>query len=179
MTLWPVPESYNKTLPKNGDPGAFWEKRNDRFHCGTDIYAPTGSIVVAAESGIVIDSGVFTSPKNKPYWNETFYVSVKSENGVIFKYAELDEIFPKVGDKIDAGDGIGKVGEVLNEEKVNYEAPFYIRELAGAKRFSMLHLELYKAPISEIKPYLGGNFYGKGRPDSLIDPNEYFGELRI
>jgi hypothetical protein len=53
MVQWPVPESYSQRIPFPPSPGSFWENRDDRHHCGVDIYAPCGSVVVAVESGEV------------------------------------------------------------------------------------------------------------------------------
>ena len=61
---WPVPDSYSKYIPVNGNPGSFWEDRNDRHHCGIDIYAPIGSDVVSIEDGQVIETGILHNQKN-------------------------------------------------------------------------------------------------------------------
>jgi hypothetical protein len=170
MKYWPVPNSYSKEIPANGSPGAFWEDRDDRYHCGVDIYAPEGSKVVAIDSGIIVDIGTFTSPDCQSYWNETYYLIIKTNEKILYKYAELGDIAVNLGDYVEAGQKIGKVGKVFNEDMLPLDTPFYVRELILKGNPSMLHLELYKAPIMEVKPYSGGNFFGRNKPDSLIDP---------
>jgi murein DD-endopeptidase MepM/ murein hydrolase activator NlpD len=97
MKFWPVPNSYTKILPNAGTPGSFWEDRGDRNHCGIDIYAPRRSPVLAVDTGRVVEAGIFTSPVAVPYWNVTYYVLVQQEDGLVAKYAELDEAFVKEG----------------------------------------------------------------------------------
>ncbi|MGA2296390.1 MAG: M23 family metallopeptidase [FCB group bacterium] len=170
MKFWPVPQSYSKDVPKNGVSGSFWEDRGDRRHCGVDIYAPEDSEVISIEGGKVIDSGVFTSPDMHPYWNKTYYVIVKTSQNIIFKYAELKEVLIHVGDYVEAGQVIGKVGTVIIEKDVTYRDPYYVRDLAQKGTMCMLHLEIYKAPVTAVHPYLAGSFFGDQLPDSLIDP---------
>lgn len=177
MKVWPVPNSFKKTIPRNGEPGSFWEDRGDRFHCGVDIFAPEGSEVVATESGYVIDKGVFTTPEKNSYWDKTYYVILKTNQKILVKYAELAEVFVHTGDFVDAGHPIGTVGKVINKEAVSYQDPYYIQEMAEKDQISMLHLELYKAPVTVVQPYQAGNFFGERRPESLIDPALYLNGL--
>lgn len=170
MKVWPVPESYNHEIPRYGVPGSFWEDRGDRFHCGIDFYAPPGAKVLAIQSGIVIDSGVFTTSEENEYWFKTYYLIIKSPQNVIFKYAELGEVLVQIGDSVAAGQLIAKVGLVINPEEANYTTPYYIHELIREGHTSMLHLETYIAPITEVRPYSGGNFFGPNKPYSLLDP---------
>ena len=86
MKYWPVPESYSKIIPTSYSQGSFWEDRGDRRHCGIDIYAPKGSIVLSVEEGKVLETGLFTSPKILYYWNKTYYVLMKNKSGLICKY---------------------------------------------------------------------------------------------
>lgn len=171
MKVWPVPDSYNKDIPKNGVPGSFWEDRGDRYHCGIDIYAPEHSEILTIQNGKVIDIGVFTSPEMLDYWNKTFYVIIKSPQNVIFKYAEVGEILVHIGDYVTAGQTIARVGRVLNEEMIDHTTPQYVHDLVEDGKTTMLHLEIYNAPVTEVRPYLGGNFLGETKPYSLIDPS--------
>lgn len=79
MKYWPVPDRYSKDISADGSPGSFWENRQDRFHCGIDIYAPAGSDVLSIEDGEVIDIGIFTAPAKVPYWNITKYITIKKK----------------------------------------------------------------------------------------------------
>lgn len=177
MKYWPVPDSYSRIMPEAGEPGSFWESRGEFHHCGIDFYAPHDSAVLAIESGHVIDQGIFTTPEKKDYWNTTYYITIKSSEGVNYKYCELSNVNVHIGDYVDAGLEIGNVGSVLNKEGINNRTPYYIRELVHSNNKSMLHLELYRAPISEVRPYSGGNFLGKDKPLSLLDPTIFLAEI--
>ncbi len=173
MKHWPVPNSYSDELPQAGSQGAFWEDRTDRFNCGVDFYAPPGSSVIAIDGGIVLDKGLFTSPEINPYWNKTYYLVIKTQENIIYKYAELSDILVRLGEHVQGGAEIGIVGEALNKDTVTDSDPFYIRELLYKNFPCMLHLEMYKSPVMEVKPYSEGNFLGKFKPVSILDPNIY------
>ena len=170
LKVWPVPDSYTKDIPRNGSQGSFWEDRGDRYHCGVDIYAPEKSSVLSIQNGKVIDVGIFTSHDVLNYWNNTHYVIIKSPPNIIYKYAELGEVSVHIGDYVNAGQPIGHVGRVINEDAIDHTTPQYILDLLEEGRTSMLHLEIYQAPVTEVRPYLGGNFLGDIKPFSLIDP---------
>jgi murein DD-endopeptidase MepM/ murein hydrolase activator NlpD len=173
MKIWPVPNSISKEIPRMGEAGSFWEERGEARNCGVDIYANEGEDVLAIEGGFVIDLGTFTSEDQQGYYSETKYVLIKNTQKVIFKYAELGEVFVELGDKVEAGHVLGKVGtSLINNEEI-YKAPFYIRELISMNQLSKFHLELYKAPVAEVRPYEAGNYLGGFKPESLIDPTVY------
>lgn len=168
--VWPVPESYSRVVPVKGEPGSFWENRGDRFHCGIDIYAPTGSPVLAIVEGTVVNTGLFTHPKRIHYWCKTFFVDVETVEGFIIRYGEMASVSVSPGEKISSGMNIGTVGTVLNREVVGPDDPPYIQNLALRKHTSMLHLELRQKLTKEFSDYLGGNLFDKSRPDELQDP---------
>jgi murein DD-endopeptidase MepM/ murein hydrolase activator NlpD len=174
MRKWPIPDSFSKKVPEKGEPGSFWKNRGDRHHCGVDIYAPCGSNVVAVENGVVIDSGLFTSPDFVPYWHKTYFVIVKHMDGLVCKYAEMGNIEVKTGDMIAAGQVIGSVGDVLNPDKITTESPSYIQDLKKNGIQSMLHIELYQGMPGKRDDYLGGNLFSHVKPENLLDPTEYF-----
>lgn len=173
MKFWPVPESYSKTLPVPGDPGCFWEDRGDRYHCGVDIYAATGSDVVSVEKARIIDVGVFTSSCLVPYWNTTYYVMVENKSGSLSRYAELENVVVKAGDTVKAGQSIGYVGMVLNSDRINENTPLYIQKINEKGNHSMLHFELFRGMVTGSSNYLGGNWFGEKRPAGLLDPADY------
>ena len=177
MKYWPVPNSYSKNIPANESPGSFWEDRGDRHHCGIDIYAPKGSDVIAIENGKVIDIGLFTSPLETPYWNTTYYILIKNITGYICKYAELKDLNVHINEKVNSGQLIGHVGQVLNSQSITEESPFYIKKLLKNGKLSMLHLELLKAPSIDSKKYLGGNWYGSKIPKYLVNPMPYLSSI--
>lgn len=170
MKIWPVPDSYSKNIPKDGKPGSFWDNRGDRYHCGVDIFAPDGSVVLSIQNGKVIDIGLFTNPVNGDFWNKTYYITIKSSQNINVKYAQLAEVCVKIGDFINSGQKIGTIGLIIDEKKISHSTPQYARDMAANGQISSLHLEAYIAPISEVRPYFSGNFLGEEKPYSLIDP---------
>jgi murein DD-endopeptidase MepM/ murein hydrolase activator NlpD len=173
MKYWPVPLSYEKTLPSRGSSGVFWEDRGDRHHCGIDIYAPTGCNVIAIEEGIVLETGVFTSPDGNPYWTITYFILIRHRSGLVAKYAELGEALVKSGEEVTAGQVIGRVGSVLDLDKIGEDSPLYIQDLKKTGKPSMLHFELYQSHPGMLDQYLGGNVFNRKMPDFLLDPSEY------
>jgi murein DD-endopeptidase MepM/ murein hydrolase activator NlpD len=173
MTTWPVPKSYSREIPDLGEPGSFWEDRGDRNHCGIDIYAPGGSEVLAIEQGDVIDAGEQTSPDRVPYWNATMFLLVKTRSNLYCRYAELSDTRVSIGDRVLEGEVIGHVGEVIRPHQVDGCSPIYIQRLKMAGNTSMLHLELYRLRPGYSRAYSGGNWFGTGKPEGLLDPEHY------
>jgi len=173
MTTWPLPGSYSREIPGNGEPGSFWEDRGDRNHCGVDIYAPAGSEVLAIEQGEVIDEGLQTSPDRVAYWNTTRYILVRTRSGLYCRYAELGNTRVKIGDRVLEGEVIGHIGEVIKPHLVDGCSPIYIQRLKMAGTCSMLHLEVYRVRPVYQRAYSGGNWFGQGKPEGLLDPGNY------
>ena len=173
MKHWPVPKSFSKTIPKKGCQGSFWEDRDDRHHCGIDIYAPFDSDVVSVCDGQVIETGIFTDKSIVPYWNKTKYVKIENEDGFFCVYAELKDSLVKKYEKVKEGQLIGHVGLVLDEKRITKHSPPYIQKIRNKNHLSMLHFEIYKTkPVKNCK-YLGGNWFANDKPRGLIDPNSY------
>ncbi len=173
MKTWPVPNSYSKTIPAGSSPGAFWENRGDRFHCGVDIYAPKGSDVVSIEDGTVEKIGTSSSPDKVSYCNVTKFVAIKNSNGYICVYSELNDIVIRVGEYVKPGQLIGHVGQILNPQKVDDNSPLYIQKAKKNGNLSMLHFELYQAPLGETTNFPAGNWFKNERPRNLLDPTDY------
>ena len=173
MKYWPIPNSYSKKLPSDESYGSFWEKRGDRYHCGIDIYAPSGSEVISIDNGIVIETGIFTSPNKIKYWNQTKYVLIQNQDDLFCKYAELGSLSVKTNESIKAGQLLGYVGTVLNIKKITKLSPQYIQKIKYDNNTSMLHFEIYTSKPHETKKYLGGNWFGNNKPINLINPNNY------
>lgn len=72
------------------------------YHAGMDFRASPGSPVRAAASGIVVEAG----------WNGGYgrMVEVDHGNGIRTRYAHLSNVLVKIGDRIDNGGVIGRVG---------------------------------------------------------------------
>jgi murein DD-endopeptidase MepM/ murein hydrolase activator NlpD len=161
MIYWPVPNSYRKKVPERNSPGSFWENRQDRYHCGVDIYAPSGSDVVSIDNSYVIKIGFFTKPSIVPYWNETKHIIIKNRKNLYCNYAELSEVIVKEGEHIHAGQLIGYVGTVLNANKITKNSPKYVHKIINNNNPSMLHLEMYNKIPPANKKHTGGNWFGK------------------
>lgn len=73
-----------------------------KFHTGIDIPAPTGTPVVSVSGGKVIFSGV-----QGAYGNT---VMVQHDNGLVSLYAHNSALCVKVGDRVEKGQLIAKIG---------------------------------------------------------------------
>lgn len=73
-----------------------------KLHTGIDIPAPTGTPAVAVSSGTVIYSGVQGSYGNT--------VMIKHDNGLVSLYAHNSSLVVNVGDKVEKGQVVAKIG---------------------------------------------------------------------
>lgn len=149
--LYPLP--INATADYKSGMRSFGSNRDKgkRKHAGADLYAPTGTTVIAMESGIVLSAGSF--------YAGTDFVTIKHQNHII-RYGELapGSIKVKAEDEVTRGQPIGAVGKLKG---INVPS-------------NMLHLEMYSNTNDTsnltVKGTAGGKF--KRRSD-LINPN-YF-----
>ncbi|WP_370569122.1 MULTISPECIES: M23 family metallopeptidase [Limnobacter] len=133
--FWPVPE-WISTYSYKQSPRSFGSKRSaGRTHAGCDLYAPLGSPVLAIAAGRVIESWKF--------YSGTFQVTVDHGALGVVRYGEVEEEgIPSVGTTVQAGEQIGRIGNL------------------GRGLHPMLHLEHYSGqangPLSNFKnpPYL-------------------------
>jgi len=170
--IWPVPQSYSCFAPQSGEIGGFREDRGDRCHCGVDIYAPPGARVLAVANGNVVESGLFTSPEQIEYWNETFYL-ILQHNDLFIRYAELEDRVVSEGKIVTAGQLLGHVGQVLVPQRISERAPDYIRRLLKLNHLSMLHLEVYTGEPKKLEGYRGGNLLSSDKPSNFVDPAQF------
>lgn len=170
MKVWPVPKSHSEKLPEQGSSGSFWEERDNGYNCGIDLFAPENSEILAIDKGVVLDIGIFTNKRETPYFNDSKYIIIKSDN-IIYKYAAIEIKNLSIGNKIEVESCIGNTVKLVDEAAIEDDSPFFLRELVYHKNTSMLHLELYKSPIMEIRPYKNGIYFGGNKPSSILNPN--------
>ncbi len=125
-----------KHMPKYIEDFAnFGFKRKFDIHTGIDLHCEPLSEVFAIEEGIVLNIKPFTGSKaDSPWWEDTDYIGILSPSGYIV-YGEVTSLI-KVGEKVIAGQLIGKVKRVLKKNK--------------NKPMDMLHLELYKKETEPV-----------------------------
>lgn len=178
MIVWPAPESYEMTIPKSNEPGSFWEETGGKYNCGIDLFAPEYSPVLAPESGRIIDAGLFTDSRILPHFNDTGYVIMKTNNNLFLKLAAIGNLSVKTGDKVEAGQKIGEIRKIVDDERIYSLIIQNNFLLNSSNRNSYLHIELTKPPIMQVKPYLAGYFLENTKPFSLINPELYLKPLQ-
>lgn len=152
--FWPVPSVKKKVPASKSKRGFGRNKSNGRFHAGTDILANYGDDVISIEKGIVKNIFVFTYPeldKSEKY-ERTYAIAIQHEDGNYALYAEIQKPKLKIGQKIKAGQKIGKVSTVLPEKQEK----------------SMLHFEYHsQLPRKTTKWYKGK------KPRGLLNSTKY------
>jgi murein DD-endopeptidase MepM/ murein hydrolase activator NlpD len=99
LPLSTIPLAWPLNLPL----GDHFGPRGRRFHAGVDIPASTGSLIKAAESGRVAYSG----------WRDGGWgieVTIAHRRGIRTMYAHLSRTLVTVGQRVAAGEVIGRVG---------------------------------------------------------------------
>ncbi len=88
--------------PLRGDVASPFGPRGGRFHEGVDLSAPEGARIGASVSGRVTFAG----------WNDGFgrLVTIAHGHGVVTMYAHLSRIETRVGERVSAGEVVGRVG---------------------------------------------------------------------
>jgi len=136
--------------------GAFGAMRRFDRHRGVDLYAPVGSDVFAVQKGIIKDIRPWTGKEaDCDWWNDTDAISIEGSDGLIV-YGEI-KVNPKlkIGDKVNSGDCVGTILQVLKKDK--------------GRPTSMLHLELRK-------PGFYRNIdkeWSQDLPEGLLDPTPF------
>lgn len=86
-----------------------WRRPHGRVHAACDLYAPLKSDVVAVDDGIIVESGDF--------YEGTQAIALHHQGIGTIRYGEIleipDKFLYKIGVKVEAGDIIGKVGQVI------------------------------------------------------------------
>lgn len=100
--MWPVPSSSYVSSPYGYRIHPIYGTK--KFHAGMDIAAPTGSTIVAADSGTVI---LASYGYNGGYGN---YVIISHGNGYTTRYAHCSSLSVSVGQQVSKGQKIAAVG---------------------------------------------------------------------
>jgi murein DD-endopeptidase MepM/ murein hydrolase activator NlpD len=98
----PVTDPGSYIIPANGPITSPFGRRWGRAHTGADIDAPTGSAVVAAQAGRVVQAG-----SNKAYG---LSVTIDHGQGIRTLYAHLSRVAVGVGQELGQGTYLGAVG---------------------------------------------------------------------
>lgn len=98
--IWPLPEHYTITSPFGMRIHPIFKVR--RMHTGTDISAPTGTPIVAANAGVVVTATFASSYGN--------YIMIDHGGGVITLYAHASKLLVSEGDIVEQGDIIMETG---------------------------------------------------------------------
>lgn len=151
----------NRFIPVWPHLGAFGAVRKYEVHNGVDIYCEGEVDVFAIEDGEVVEMGQFTGAEvASPWWNDTWYMTVKGRSG----YIVYGEVVPyrdmEIGKNVKSGDKIAFVTPVLKDGKVRMD-------IQGHSQF-MLHIELKRELVHD-----GGWPLGTERPKELLDPTAY------
>jgi murein DD-endopeptidase MepM/ murein hydrolase activator NlpD len=98
----PLPIKGGKITTAYKKKGKHWSKG---YHTGVDFAVPTGTPVLAVQDGKILPGG----------WGKAYgkQVLMSCEAGFVI-YAHLSQVLVKPGDKVKAGDVIGKVGSTGN-----------------------------------------------------------------
>lgn len=89
-----------------GEMGQDFDTGAKTYHGATDFAAPLGTELLAACGGTVETAGWDGERGNT--------VAIKVNDDILYRYAHLDEIKVKEGDKVKAGDVVGTVGSTGN-----------------------------------------------------------------
>jgi len=93
---------FRLAVPAIGQWTSPFGPRGGRMHYGQDIAARYGSPVKAARSGVVIANGW--------YGGYGKYLDVRHEGGIVTRYAHLSAATVRVGQGVNRGQQIGKIG---------------------------------------------------------------------
>lgn len=111
--IWPIP-GYRKfsALSVGGDRP--FHPPHTRYHCGVDIYAPLGTVVVAMEAGRVVRTQGWMSRKGYPD-RTTKALLLQLDSGPVLVYGALipdswKEFGVAVSRRVAAGDPVGRIG---------------------------------------------------------------------
>ena len=114
--VWPLPGYTNASSAYGWRTHPIFGTR--KFHAGEDIPAPTGTAIVAAQSGTVTTAGWVSGYGN--------YTVISHGNGVMTAYGHQSAIYVSVGQTVSAGETIGAVGSTGNSTGPHLHFEVYV-----------------------------------------------------
>jgi len=110
-----VDEAPHFAWPSYGPITSPFGRRRHGWHRGVDIRGQRGDPVTAAASGVVVVSGI------EPRYGRV--IKIEHDGGFMTVYAHNDENLVEVGDEVQAGDLIGRIGRTgrATAEHVHFE----------------------------------------------------------
>lgn len=160
---FPAPK-YNGNY-KQGMAQFGWRRPKKRVHAACDLYAPLKSDVVAIAAGTIVESGDF--------YEGTQAIAIRHEGIGIVRYGEILEIpkkFLKINEPVEAGDVIGKVGQVI---KVSPMLHFELFDGSGSGKLTNTKdkIEYYNEDVLKTANYQ--------RRADLMNPTKLLDRLRL
>ena len=114
--VWPLPGYTNASSAYGWRTHPIFGTR--KFHAGEDIPAPTGTAIIAAQSGTVTTAGWVSGYGN--------YTVISHGNGVMTAYGHQSAIYVSVGQTVSAGETIGAVGSTGNSTGPHLHFEVYV-----------------------------------------------------
>jgi murein DD-endopeptidase MepM/ murein hydrolase activator NlpD len=170
MSIWPIEENRNSKIPDRDDSGSFWSRIGNFYNCGVDLFSEESNTVMSMYGGTIIHKGKFTSKEDKSYLKDSDYVVIKSSNNLHIKYAGISSDNLPIGTHVEAGQVIGKIQTILDDSHKTLHTTITDVNLINYFADPRLHIEVYKPPFVEIKPYSFGLFKAHYQPQAIINP---------
>lgn len=123
----------------------FLAGRGQKYHAGIDVYASNGDVVMACESGTIVNLYYF--------FHDAWAMIVQCDSGLVINYGEIKakswkEFGLSKGSRVRKGQPIARIGR-----------------MSGGS--SMLHFECYRKGTKKNHRYFGGD------PGPLLNPTYY------
>jgi len=100
-----------------------------RAHDGVDIYAAMRTPLLAVVSGTIVDPATVWKPWNPARYGLTVVIQSDEPTGLGYRalYAHLDSVAVKIGQHVERGDVLGRLGITGNARRTNPHVHFELR----------------------------------------------------
>jgi murein DD-endopeptidase MepM/ murein hydrolase activator NlpD len=105
---WPAPESARITQSYGGTSFALSGGYKGKWHNGVDIGGATGSVIAAAEEGVVLAAGNQDLYCRRGAYGK--FVVIKHPNNLVTLYAHMSKLNATAGQRVMRGETIGYMG---------------------------------------------------------------------